>query len=109
MTDIEISKALALAIGWTDNRVSEDGCPDPDIALFGFGRTPYLDEVKVWFDEKWRTLDYRDPAVIWPIAKQYNCFPALSLDGRSWYVGRFGPSAGTPEKAVALAVIGGAA
>ena len=105
MTDAEISKALALAIGWTENRRNEDGCPDPDIAVFAFSESPNADEVKVWFDEKWRTFDYRDPAVIWPIAKATNNFPSM-VAGGLWCSGWSGPSAETPEKAVALAVIG---
>ena len=135
MTHLEISKALALAIGWTDNRVNEDGCPDPDIALFGSGRTPYLDEIKVWFDEKWCTFDYRDPTVIWLIAERYSVFPSSVSTGdyaaaekqgypinRQWECLRWhyekinGKARGwvryeadTAAKAVALAVIGGEA
>ena len=131
MTDLEISKALALAIGWTENRLDENRCLDPDIALFGgYG---FKDEIKVWFDEKWCTFDYRDPAVIWPIAECYSVFPSSVSNGdyaaaekrgypinRQWECLRWhyekikGKARGwvryeadTAAKAVALAVIGG--
>jgi len=104
MNDIEISKSLALAIGWVENKLDENGCNDSDIAVFGdFGKE---DEIKVWDGESWRTFDYRDPAVIWPIAAKFDCFPAMFQDG-SWgsWNGRLDHFGETPEKAVALAVI----
>lgn len=83
MTDLEISKGLALAIGWTENRRDETGCLDPDIAVFGSGldSAHMPDEIKVWDGEEWRTFDYRDPTVIWPIAERYGVFPSDMVTG----------------------------
>lgn len=108
MTDLEISKALALAIGWTEDRVVL-GYSDPDILIQD-------DKVFVWFCRAWAPFDYRDPAVIWPIAERYNCFPfrQCARSGRftgqwvAWYEQRTDGLADTASKAVALAVIGGA-
>ena len=117
MTDIEISKALALAIGWTEDRRDENGCLDPDVITEGalFGQE---DGVFVWVDgSMWKRFDYRDPAVIWPIAERYNAFPnniwpdweclrwhpeKINGNARGWV--RYTDD--TAAKAVALAVIG---
>lgn len=134
MTDIEISRALALAIGWTEDRRDENGCLDPDVIIEG---EAFCQEagVFVWFDEiQWKRFDYRDPTVIWPIAERYSLFPGgvskgdyataekrgyainsgweclrwhyEKIDGkpRGWV--RY--TADTAAKAVALAVIGSA-
>ena len=97
MTDYDISKALALAIGW----------PEVDVKS--------LDDERIWVYcgtrfvrdgyGPWRLFDYRDPVVIWPIAVRYDCFPYKS--GGRWLVpGKielvYYDSA---EKAVAIAVI----
>lgn len=115
MTDIEISRALALAIGWELDQMQEHkNCiyvadwPRKDnratalnSACYPVTRSP------------WDKFDYRDPAVIWPIAERYNCFPRS--DGTEWCalwlrkVPLFSTPfyADTAAKAVALAVIGG--
>lgn len=116
MTDDQISKALALAIGYTESRIGKDGMPDPDVIVFE-PNTQYA-RVAVWIslDEGWRTFDYRDPTVIWPIAERYNAFPFMedfgTLKGK-WvaqpgFNDRFERVADTAAKAVALAVIAGA-
>lgn len=46
------------------------------------------------------------PAVIWPIAKRVG-FPR-QVEKDIWAVSYWGPAEATPEKAVAMAVIGGA-
>ena len=104
MTDLEINKALALAIGWTENRRDENGCLDPDIAVFSDGSWDVEDEVKVWDGLYWRTFDYRDPTVIWPIAKRYYVFPRMCRGQWLTTAGLYN----TAEKAIAMAVIGGA-
>lgn len=100
MTDHEISKALALAIGYRKGETNFVGgkCyvphdPEPGAA--------------------WRTFDYRDWNVIGPIAARYDCFPAIaSCHNDEWHsmYGGSGPStyADTPQKAIAMAVIGAA-
>ena len=120
MTDIEISKALALAIGWTENRLDENGCLDPDVAVFSRGQFDPFDfpeEVKCWDGDNWRTFNYRDPLVIWPIAEKYGCFPykldhpdvMASLQGKWNSITPSGRPADnyadTAAKAVAMAVI----
>ena len=94
MTEIEIDKALALAIGWKDEpnkmRVSD---------VWG---------LQVWIGY-WANFGYRDWNVIGPIAARYNCFPFEDAFGR-WFsdIGTNGKKVGsyTPQKAIALAVIG---
>ena len=98
MTDIEIDRALALAIGWKDEpnkmRVSD---------LWG---------LQVWIGY-WSNFGHRDWRVIGPIAERYDCFP-LRLSGRAWEAISRGKyklgfvKADTPQKAIALAVIEGA-
>lgn len=96
MTDLEISKALALAIGWELVEIT----------------TGHLCEgVQAWvrqrhYDSAWRVFDYRDWNVIGPIAKEHDAFPYQTRDG-AWTVGwTTGPAYITPQKAIALAVIG---
>ena len=99
MTHVEISKALALAIGWPEERVNVvHGCVSITVAQ----------------DDLWKStqsFDYRDWNVAGPIAERYNCFPygyvrfvewESDMDGNLYY-------ADTPQKAIALAVIGAAA
>ena len=98
MTNLEIDKALALAIGWTANdmRFYVDG-------KFGL-RDNSLDEV-----HQYRLFSHLDWNVIGPIAERYNVFPYQWQDGR-WGAPRFTIMhyADTPQKAIALAVIQGA-
>jgi hypothetical protein len=99
MTDLEISKALALAIGYAFEDVYYHG--PLDIAL----RDKCVIHVK--HDSKWRIFDYRDWAVIGPIAAQYECFPAKSAAfGWKSTIGFHREYADTPQRAIALAVIG---
>jgi len=96
MTDIEIDRALALAIGWKDEpnkmRVSN---------VFG---------LQVWIGY-WANFSYCYWSVIGPIAEKYNCFP-LRLRGGAWEAISRGKyklgfvKSDTPQKAIALAVIG---
>ena len=89
MTDLEISKALALAIGWKK------------VSFYG-------DAAIVWFDNRyWRIFDYRDWNVIGPIAERYDMFPYKWKD-EAWTcrATAYDIYADTPQKAIALAVIG---
>ena len=95
MTDLEIDKALALAIGYK---------------LFD---VKFHDDMwaVVVFRGSWRVFDHRDWNVIGPVAEKYNCFP-LRLRGGAWEAISRGKyklgfvKADTPQKAIALAVIG---
>jgi hypothetical protein len=93
MTDIEIDKALALAIGYK---------------LFDVKFHDDMWAVLV-YKGSWRVFSHRDWNVIGPIAEKYNAFPIEDAFGR-WFsgIGTQGKnvSADTPQKAIALAVIG---
>lgn len=99
MTDLEISKALALAIGWKRSDIMECNWP------------PFL---QVWFDGDWRDFDYTDWNVIGPIAARYDAFPTKTSSGTGWANIAFetrNPTdvrEATPQKAIAMAVIEGA-
>lgn len=99
MTDLEISKALALAIGGKPNQVG---------VLKG--------AVRVWVANGTKNsmpvvlpFDYRDWAVIGPIAERYKCYPSW-LDVHGLWASTIRPNKTefgvTPQKAIALAVIG---
>jgi len=94
MTDLEISKALAIAIGWTPSKMNSD---TKSLWILESGRL--------------RKFDYRDPMIIWPIAERYNAFPRRTSESWMALHRKLSPGvshpyyAYTPEKAVALAVI----
>lgn len=99
MTDLEISKALALAIGWKPNQVG---------VLKGV--------VRVWVANGTKNsmpvvlpFDYRDWAVIGPIAEKFDAFPKLHWQAApydGWTTRFSGRPEDTPQKAIAMAVIG---
>ena len=99
MTELEISKALALAIGWDDLWVDKHG--------------------QLWVGLKSEELhegifNYRDWNVIGPLSERYNAFPVQFDSDKRWYSNTWVESrqeleeawADTPQKAIALAVIG---
>jgi hypothetical protein len=105
MTDLEISKALALAIGWKPEQMRLPLAWRDGVRM----------EVAADWGDYWRPFDYRDWNVIGPIAEKYDCFPALSGQRSKkgqWFspVGEVynGAYADTPQTAIALAVIQGA-
>jgi hypothetical protein len=81
MTDhehAEISRRLALAIG---HRID-----DVQMVMAHQG-SPALCEVWHYVSPKWakwKEFDYRDPAVIWPIAERFEAFPRSSITGSVW-------------------------
>ena len=94
MTDLEISKQLALAIGW------------PKV---------YESPIAVWvsedtYDVDSRPFDYRDWAVAGPIAEKFDCFPQSTgaNTGYAYVPGKGRANAEAPQRAIALAVIAGA-
>jgi hypothetical protein len=95
MTDLEISKALALAIGWGEEQLQ--------IGTTRLGAKVLLAKPKEEADN--RIFDYRDWNVIGPIAEEQDLFPYLS--GVGWIVSwAQGGAYDTPQKAIAMAVIG---
>lgn len=105
MTDAEISHKLALAIGYAERDVA--GATHSSAVTVRHAAGP------INAGQGWYLFDYTDPAVIWPIAKHYKCFPYHSQfdrPGRKWAAVLGGKvyEAAAPEMAVALAVIGNA-
>lgn len=104
MTDLEINKRLALAIGWGRGDIIE------------YKWAPFL---QVWWQDgweaEWRTFDYRDWNVIGPIAERYDAFPMRTTDkvirDSKWFTFDIetgvSSAADTPQKAIAMAVIQG--
>ena len=87
MTDIEIDRRLALAIGYPADRVR--------VASF-WHKGNYKKHVQVLNDNSrmdgpmqysgWRLFDHTNPAVIWPIAERYECFPSKGIYENSlWF------------------------
>ena len=98
MTDIEIDKALALVIGWREDQIVVGGALFIEFNVNDFGY-------------EFRSFSHRDWNVIGPIAEKYNAFPTQSAkeawsacvgDGNDLWV----DDIHTPQKAIALAVIG---
>jgi hypothetical protein len=103
MTHIEISRRLALAIGYKADQINAT----PDFCNVWHKTGPGH-----FYCAAWHRFNYTDPLVIWPIAKRYKCFPHFSQfdrPGRQWaaVVGGKMVESDTPEMAVALAVIEG--
>jgi len=97
MTDIEISKALALAIGHKPR----------DVGWHSDMREIVVRRENSSNKDNWRVFDYRDWSVIGPIAERYDMFPHLNSSGKwSVWTKHHDISADTPQKAIALAVIG---
>ena len=105
LDDDVVSRLLALAIGWREDY------EDPDVITV---QDAYTRERKVcvWHECSWTSFDYRDPAVIWPIAKRFNAFPIQGEDG-IWEsfcqsedgAGEYVAKADTAEGACAISII----
>jgi hypothetical protein len=101
ITDFEISKRLALAIGWKLEQ----------IRVLGMLVTLPEERFPQCIKAPRRIFDYRDTDVIWPIAERHNSFPSQFIDGYSkgkWmaYGQEHCVTADTAAMAVAMAVIG---
>ena len=92
MNDLELSRKLALAIGW-----------HPGLIIKAPNEVRCYRGVKQW---GWQKFDYRDWNVISPIAAKYNAFP-VQFSGDKWKASAYRRTveADTPQKAIALAVI----
>jgi len=92
MDDFEISKALALAIGWD----ASDMIANHEGKLICYNG-PSLAGV----------FNYKDWNVIGPIAERFDAFPFETQSGwESWMANTLMSYSDTPQKAIALAVIG---
>lgn len=91
MTDQEINRKLALAIGWEPEQIKPNGS-----------------SIFVRHCALWCMFNYRHWHTIGPIAQRYDCFPMQTLD-KEWFSyingGRSSDCVDTPQKAIALAVI----
>lgn len=108
MTDAEISHKLALAISWGAHECRAHRAGHGDTQCVEVFYQPLMAPLGYGI---WRPFRYIDPAVIWPIAARYKCFPYYSQfdrPGRQWaaVLGNKVYEAATPELAVAMAVIG---
>ena len=101
MTDCdhaEISRRLALAIGWPESKLYSEG--DGSFVSINISDMP---PIRLWWD-----FDYRAFDVIWPIAERFNCFPSQASYGTEWVAYTAGAKttwADTAALAVAMAVI----
>ena len=98
MTDLDINRRLALAIGWPRKRLWIE---DDEVRL--------LEHIPGFYGPLWRVFDYTKWQVAGPIAARYNCFPWEDEDCK-WVVyapGYLSPPiyANTAQQAIALAVI----
>jgi len=95
MTDIEIDKALALAIGWCEDQIVVGGALFIEFNVDDFGY-------------EFRSFSHKDWNVIGPIAARYG----LLVDFKTSVAWRPNMSIGqrgkNPQEAIALAVIEGA-
>ena len=99
MTDLEIDKALALAIGWHKNKVH-------------YKTYSGLKRIEIDRDYSWGTqrfpFHYKNWNVIGPIAEKYLAWPGNERTTDGMYsADGWETEADTPQKAIALAVIGG--
>lgn len=94
MTDLEISRQLALAIGWISNEIHIDRA-NGWVFVYSYVNRIY-----------WTRFNYQDWTVIGPIAERFGCFPVMR-NGQwvLWLNGFEYVEANTPQKAIALAVI----
>ena len=97
MTELEISKALALAIGWKPEQMHTH--------IYGTGWA--VSVIRPDDECVLRIFDYRDWSVISPIAERFDCFPYQNYEGRWVSSCGLNTEAETPQKAIALAVIEG--
>ena len=81
MTDIEIDRRLALAVGYTADRVRTiAGWTDVYNKPFERLDGPYA-------EDGWQRFDHKNPAVIWPIAERFNAFPKRQYNGACEFIG----------------------
>ncbi len=70
MTDLQIDRALALAIGWRQEQMHVSG----SWLYVHFAPSRSI-------NSGWRRLFHKDPTVIWPIAERFDCFPYVITFG----------------------------
>lgn len=98
MTDTEIDRRLALAIGYL---------PEDVLDLGDSGR------ITVWRADRWRVFSHKEWETIGPIAERFDLFPVRLTDGK-WSRVVCGPAPAflltdiiesTPQRCIALAAL----
>jgi hypothetical protein len=79
MTDLEIDRALALAIEWREDQMRVLG----GTLWLKTNDFPHMSNGPPMIP--WRMFSHKKPAVIWPIAERYNAFPVLFDGDPNWY------------------------
>lgn len=90
----EISRRLALAIGWRDDQIFNDH--DGSYTSINLSHRPSI--------QTWKDFDYRDPLIIWPIAERFKCFPFYMATTETWAVSSGQWLAHDDQSTAALAV-----
>jgi hypothetical protein len=118
MTDLEISKALALTIGWEHDQMKivagnlfVADWPRKDNRLSVL-QNKHLYPVPLL---PWKKFDYKDWTILGPLAEIYDAYPDFcdTGEGEWWVAGcrrkgvNAGQGASTPQKACAMALIKG--
>lgn len=97
MTDQEINRKLAQAIGWKPKQIE---ISNGEVLV-------RLDLTRRWDWTSLRVMNFMDWRVIGPIAQRYDCFPFGNGNGWCAYAESVSRSvySDTPQQAIALAVI----
>ena len=85
MTNQEIDRRLALAIGYTADRVRYWPNDSAD-AFVQVQNTRIRCDGPAQYNG-WQRFDHTDPAVIWPIAKRFDAFPSWRYNGKCEFIG----------------------
>jgi hypothetical protein len=96
MTNIEISRRLALAIGYRPEHVST-----------------IFDCIKVWHGGEWITFNHQHAHTIYPIAEHFKMMPVWNTQYNQWTIAKVAPRGSMPSivlnddprTCIALAVI----
>ena len=85
MTNQEINRFLALAVGYPHDRVRF--FPRDSAAAYVQVLNDYNRGDGPMDYGGWQRFDHRDTAVIWPIAEQFNAFPKWRYNGACEFIG----------------------
>jgi hypothetical protein len=104
MTDLQISMALAKAIGWREDQMHVNG-------HILTGHTLMIQRDDSCFA---RPFDSKDPENAFRVAEKFDCFPMTKRNEPGWFCfddvngySGFTAEGDTPQKAIAMAVING--
>jgi hypothetical protein len=92
MTELELNRKLALAIGWREDQMR---------VVHGELQVAFCPEIPIFM---WEEFDHTDWQVAGPIAESRNMFPCQDNAGK-WSSDCWITEADTPQRAIALAAI----